>query len=443
MMKNPMRLAVLALLLAPSLATGRTYHVSVDGSDTADGLSAPLRTLARAMALLRAGDTLLVAPGDYGDESRLDLIADGTAAAPIVIRCPVPGGARLRGPRPPGSGGQGSHPPAFHFDGRSHWVVEGFDIRNYWCGLYATGGHHHTVRHCTFAVNGGQGASHRNDDDILYQHCRFFDFHHPDYDNTSHTRDGSDLVLGISDYGVNFYASKRVVVEDSYFYGNHHQGVSFKWNNEHGTVRRCIWEGALHHAVILGQELAPEQHSRGPFLVEDNIFRPAARHRLKEPIAVYNASDVTIRRNYIEAAGDDRDDRSADGPSSGIHVRADAGATGTVRIEGNVFRDGLQDKPAMLLAAPGARYVVVGNTVFRHHRDIIVTAPAAGVDLRDNRCVDCEAPLAAVPGGRRLTAAQAGVRESLAPPPLAADPPVDIPDWQTYHDRLWAPFVAQ
>jgi hypothetical protein len=73
----------------PVLATGRTFFIAPDGSDSADGsLTTPRRTLLAASRLLAPGDTLLVRGGTYRDPGGYDWAStgSGTSSAPITVK---------------------------------------------------------------------------------------------------------------------------------------------------------------------------------------------------------------------------------------------------------------------------------------------------------------------------------------------------------------------
>jgi parallel beta-helix repeat protein len=110
-----MRIVVLAVLAAlllslagcghdPATAkvqTGRQFHVSPSGHDSGDGSAEnPWRTLSRANASVRPGDTIQVAVGTYNmdaeDEGRLKTTASGNASARIRWVSDQKWGAKLR-----------------------------------------------------------------------------------------------------------------------------------------------------------------------------------------------------------------------------------------------------------------------------------------------------------------------------------------------------------
>lgn len=98
--------------------TGQSWYVSPQGSDGGKGTrEAPLRTLAKAVALARPGDSVRVLPGVYAEQ--LVLESRDVGAASILLR-----GEGT--PRPKLVPGDKSRSTLIHVKGR--WRVENFDI---------------------------------------------------------------------------------------------------------------------------------------------------------------------------------------------------------------------------------------------------------------------------------------------------------------------------
>ncbi len=109
--------AALILAMWPQTGHADTYHVSVKGRDSNDGSStAPWRTLQKAAEQVRAGDTVIVAPGHY---TGFELKSSGTAKA------------RIRFVGKPGA--VIDHPffrkrDTVNLEGASHIDIEGFTV---------------------------------------------------------------------------------------------------------------------------------------------------------------------------------------------------------------------------------------------------------------------------------------------------------------------------
>ena len=85
-----------AAVLLSSVLGAADYYVSPSGSDRAPGTEkAPFATFAKGLSVLKAGDTLIMAPGDYEGAGSRKLV--GTREKPIVIRAEIPGTVVIRG----------------------------------------------------------------------------------------------------------------------------------------------------------------------------------------------------------------------------------------------------------------------------------------------------------------------------------------------------------
>jgi len=95
----------------PTPGSGSTFYVSPSGSDSASGSSsAPWRTIQKAADTLNAGQTAIVAGGNYGE--RVSISRSGTQASPITMKVVSGADAQLLG---------------FDVTGND-WVLDGFDI---------------------------------------------------------------------------------------------------------------------------------------------------------------------------------------------------------------------------------------------------------------------------------------------------------------------------
>ena len=93
---RPRGFGVARYVLRVPVPGSRVWSVSPTGQDTADGRPAtPLRTIARAAALARAGDVVTIEPGQY-DESVI-VENSGTPSAPIVFQAAKRGTVVLTG----------------------------------------------------------------------------------------------------------------------------------------------------------------------------------------------------------------------------------------------------------------------------------------------------------------------------------------------------------
>ena len=109
-----------ALLAAAPIASGATYYVSPNGSDTLDGSpETPWATIDHAAGQLNAGDRIVVRPGVYREAVVLN--RSGSEGAPITIQG-LPD-AVLESPDPTQS------LSAFDLGDSTHVRIEGFELR--------------------------------------------------------------------------------------------------------------------------------------------------------------------------------------------------------------------------------------------------------------------------------------------------------------------------
>jgi hypothetical protein len=95
----------------PTPGPGSTFYVSPSGSDSASGSSsAPWRTIQKAADTLNAGQTAIIAGGNYGE--RVSISRSGTQTSLITLKVASGADAQLLG---------------FDVTG-SDWVLDGFDI---------------------------------------------------------------------------------------------------------------------------------------------------------------------------------------------------------------------------------------------------------------------------------------------------------------------------
>jgi parallel beta-helix repeat protein len=148
------------LYAAPLLLCGpvsaATYTVAPNGSDGADGTSAPFRTLQRAVDALRDGDTILLRSGTYAagvwiEQRNVTIRGEGTVV--------------LDGANAPRDNG-------ITFYQTGGVTVENVAVRN--CrrmGLFCVLSDGLTVRNCTFSGNAGSGVLTGNTHNVLVESC--------------------------------------------------------------------------------------------------------------------------------------------------------------------------------------------------------------------------------------------------------------------------------
>lgn len=157
------RAALLSLVAAAALSflplRAATYYLSPSGSDSNPGTSAlPWKTLHKAAAAVRAGDTVIVRDGTYAGGVWIE--TPGTSAQPIVFK------ADGRGAIVDGSGTERDAICVSGYDLADPWWkgadmyvrLEGFTIRNAnRAGVRISCAHRVTVRNCVLTRNGTWG----------------------------------------------------------------------------------------------------------------------------------------------------------------------------------------------------------------------------------------------------------------------------------------------
>ncbi len=137
------RIMLMCALLAASAgaaAQAATYHVSPDGDDARDGLSADTAwaTFDHAFRVLEPGDTLLLADGTYRQQLRPT--RSGEPERPITIRALNDGAATIDG--------ESRRDPVYIT--RDWIVVEGIVARNAARSVFAiVRGSHNVLRRCS------------------------------------------------------------------------------------------------------------------------------------------------------------------------------------------------------------------------------------------------------------------------------------------------------
>lgn len=144
--------ATLGVALLPILGqAAQTYHVSPGGSDSNPGTEAqPFRQVRKAISLVQAGDTVLVADGSYLGFDVFNKIA--TAGSPITIRATGTDAVVTK------TTDRGDNRDTIHVSDCEHVVLDGFRSFNAnRAALRVQGGHHVTIRNCVFGNNATWG----------------------------------------------------------------------------------------------------------------------------------------------------------------------------------------------------------------------------------------------------------------------------------------------
>ena len=273
-------------LVGSSWAT--TYYVALWGNDNWSGTSpdSAWRHIAYGTQQIQAGDSLIILSGNYGNENAV-IAHSGTPTDPIVIRGNVYGEVIMEGD------GNGD---GIRIEGNSHIIIENIKFTNYSSGIFIYHeGSYITVRRCIFIENtaGGFLTWGTSSDISKCHHLIATENWFSDYTDKQ-------------DYGIYFCYATDVVANNNYFFGWHHQALSFKRRIYYGIAKNNIFEGFHYTALYLGQNLdAPGDTNRCRYLIaEGNVFRPAMGYRAKRPIWVSNVEYAVVRNNFMEGKDD-------------------------------------------------------------------------------------------------------------------------------------------
>ncbi len=326
---TPLLLTLAVVFLMPivppehAFAAGNTYYVSLTGDDSNDGLTEATawRTISHACSVAQTGDTVIIKSGNYGNE-KVVIANSGTQNAPITIKAEEPGNVILEGD---GSG------TGISIEGKHHIVIEGIKFTNYVSGIgIGDPASHITVKKCVFVENHSAGIIVWGDSSGDITKTHHFEFAYNEfYDYTDK-----------QDYAVSLNYGMYAWVHNNYFFGVHHQALSFKRKFWYGLAENNIFEGFRYTALYLGQNLnTGSEDNRSRYLIaQGNVFRPAKNFRAKRCIWVANVEHAVVRYNYMEGL-ESEDGGWGEGIALGDHESGYEAANPThIRIYGNVMR---------------------------------------------------------------------------------------------------------
>ncbi|MDY7009920.1 MAG: right-handed parallel beta-helix repeat-containing protein [Planctomycetota bacterium] len=371
-METRILISICVMMLLCSAATAETYYVSLQGDDANDGKTAEttFRTVKKGVSVLQAGDTLIIKSGNYGNE-RAVVSASGTPQSPITIKAEETGKVILKGT----GGGNG-----IFMQNKNHILVEGIEFGNYGAGIgikYASS--YVTVRKCVFRENNSFGI-------LVYGN-----FRKPESSQGIVLTENTFLdFTDKQDYGLCLYASCNLKATNNYFYGVHHQALSFKKLMKDSVASGNVFEGFRYSAIYLGQndDSTDEGYLRSErLLAEGNVFRPTKGYHAKSSIVVANVTDAIVRNNFVDSVygGEPFSDKNQF-PGSGIHI---APVSTGAKIYGNLIINAMKQKPAFLVRAdceiynntivgsgygmvivPGANPIVRNNIFYRNEKQV-------------------------------------------------------------------------
>ncbi|MCD4831000.1 MAG: right-handed parallel beta-helix repeat-containing protein [Anaerohalosphaeraceae bacterium] len=272
-----------------NIAVGDTYYVSLGGDDNWNGQTpgTAFRTITKGATVITAGDTLIIASGNYGSE-HVSVTHTGTASEPILIQAETAGEVLL-------DGGTGSGRGLSIVD-VSHITVEGLKFTNYSQALYCKRAAYITVRESIFVDNNAAGIT-----TSLSSLTEMGSNHHYLFTENQFLDPAGGQR---QDYGLCLYYADNVEVLNNYFYGEHHQACSFKELMSDSRVAGNTFDGFLYSAIYLGQndDVAQGRVVRSNDLIaEDNVFRPAQGFVAKRAVCIANVNDAIVRNNFMDS----------------------------------------------------------------------------------------------------------------------------------------------
>ncbi len=276
-------------LVGVNVAAGDTYYVSLSGDNNWTGQTpeTAFRTITKGATVITAGDTLIIASGNYGSEY-ISVTHTGTASEPILIKAETAGEVLL-------DGGTGSGRGMSIVD-VSYITVEGLKFTNYSQAIYCKRAAYITVRESIFIDNDTAGII-----TSLSSLTEMGSNHHYLFTENQFLDPAGGQR---QDYGLCLYFADHVEVLNNYFYGEHNQACSFKELMSDSRVAGNTFDGFLYSAIYLGQNDDmpcgyPARSSN--LIVENNVFRSAQGYGAKRAVCAANVDGAIIRNNFIDS----------------------------------------------------------------------------------------------------------------------------------------------
>ncbi|MGE3459039.1 MAG: right-handed parallel beta-helix repeat-containing protein [Kofleriaceae bacterium] len=236
---------MVAVALAPAVSNAETYYVATDGSDDAAGTeAAPWQSLQHAADEVKAGDTVIVRPGDY---QGFQLETSGTEAAGIVFKGDA--GANITGDNP-------STPDGINLEGASFVTVEGFTVTGASrTGIRAVLCEHVTIRGNKADMNGRWGIITGFCDDLLIE-------------NNECSRSADEHGIYVSNSG------DRPIVRNNIMWGNNANGLHMNGDASAGG------DGVISGALVEGNVIYDNGSAGGSGINGDGVADSVIRNNL-------------------------------------------------------------------------------------------------------------------------------------------------------------------
>jgi len=371
---------------AQSSTFTRVLWVAPGGSDTADGAqSRPLRTVAKALSLVKPGEAVYLASGTYYERLRLEE-RGGSSTRPLTLRA-APGATPVL------RGGTGSSTPLIEVRG-AYWHIDGLTVDaagdRAFAALWRGQGAHHGVLRNSKLRNGTSGAGVNVAEyasDVLIEDneihhflkagggdshglilqttarnvvARRNDIHHNSGDSVQCLGPEGGATISGTPFD-------NLLLEDNELHENRENGVDIKTCSRVVLRGNHIW-GHKRSTTSGGEGVVVHMSARDVTL-EDNVLRGNGRAVNVGGVRVgAPPTRVVLRRNLV------LDGYNADG-NDGVGFRVDTSTD--VKVHHNTFWN-----------VPGA-CLYFGNGG---------SGPSQGLEARNNVMANCGLALRAGPG---------------------------------------------
>jgi hypothetical protein len=236
-----------------SAALAETYYVSnTNGLDSNTGLKGkPWKTLDKANASLKAGDTVVLIAGDYIGEY-INPVNSGSSGSPITYKKVDGSTVTIK-----------DAAYGVRINGKSYIRVEGLSFYNLDHHLYISNGNYNEIKYCTF----DDMRNYTWHGSRIYKNSQFNHIHHNTFKRWGEGHSGA--LLDIGDEWTDTDNSYYNLIEDNQFhYGGHHVlGIYSRYcvirNN---YLQNDEWERGGYRAMIT-EGMAAEKN-----LIEKNII---------------------------------------------------------------------------------------------------------------------------------------------------------------------------
>jgi len=295
-----------------------TYYVAPTGSDNAAGTqSAPLATLQAAANKVKAGDTVIVQPGQYaGFVLGWDYDQSGTAGAPITFKG-MPGATI--------TSRNNKTPDGIDLEGASYITIDGFTINNadgsiQRAGIRAIGDSNVLIQNNYTTQNGTWGIYTSHTTDVTIQNNT------SSYNNNT-TSTWNHHGIYVSNSAV------RPIVRNNVVFGNIGNGIHFNGDASQGG------DGVVTGALVEGNIVYDNGTGGGSAINCDGISNSIIRNNLlynnhRKGIALYQIDAATGSQNNV--VENNTVIQAADGAGA---MNVLDGSTGN-RIRNNIFLGG-------------------------------------------------------------------------------------------------------